>query len=442
MAYKTLIDIANSRPDVLNTAKGLGDDPFTAGTKANQWLNNWWNQNGVKEMPDVSLVPPGDPRLNGNNGADQGGNLNDGANNALAQGMGSADTTLDDYLKMLSSQSELSPDETSNIRKNLGIDKLETDVFNKPSKTSEQLYQDAYSTAGLSDIKAKVDELNKIVNQKKSDLIKKVGTINENPWMSETSRLRSVRDAISLAQEDMGNVVSEMNQYKELYNTGLNEVNNFVTRNQNDFTAEQNQNKDKLAYLLKKAEETATAAKSGKMEKLYRYVPEFLKSKTSSKKPDTLNTDQGQFAWNSKTGKFEIIPGTETAPKLDTSIVEINGRKVLVDNQTGATVKDLGAATKAGGGEGTTKQLSDTTINSYQLPTNTTEGQYNAVLNATNKVKSAMSNEPYENQWGTVVDWMRSNGYDPSAWDTYLWKQFNPKGYAEKTKASDDSSLF
>jgi len=61
--FRTLIDIANSRADVLNTAKSLGGDPFTAGTKANDWLNNWWNTAGKNEYPNVTLVQPGDSRL-------------------------------------------------------------------------------------------------------------------------------------------------------------------------------------------------------------------------------------------------------------------------------------------------------------------------------------------------------------------------------------------
>jgi len=56
---RTLIDIANSRPDVLNTAKAQGGDPFTAGTKANTWLNDWWNSAGKNEYPGVTLVQPG-----------------------------------------------------------------------------------------------------------------------------------------------------------------------------------------------------------------------------------------------------------------------------------------------------------------------------------------------------------------------------------------------
>ena len=55
---RTLIDIANSRPDVLSTARAQGGDPFTAGTPANTWLNNWWNIAGKSEFPSVQLVQP------------------------------------------------------------------------------------------------------------------------------------------------------------------------------------------------------------------------------------------------------------------------------------------------------------------------------------------------------------------------------------------------
>lgn len=44
--------------------------------------------------------------------------------------------------------------------------------------------------------------------------------------------------------------------------------------------------------------------------------------------------------------------GLTAAAKLDTSVIEAGGRKLLVNNQTGATVKDLGAVT-TGGGVGT-----------------------------------------------------------------------------------------
>lgn len=70
---QTLIDIANSRPDVLNTAKAQGGDPFTAGTAANRWLNDWWNREGPKEYPGTTLTQPSNASQTGNQGVNTGG---------------------------------------------------------------------------------------------------------------------------------------------------------------------------------------------------------------------------------------------------------------------------------------------------------------------------------------------------------------------------------
>lgn len=46
--------------------------------------------------------------------------------------------------------------------------------------------------------------------------------------------------------------------------------------------------------------------------------------------------------------QIQAAAGLNAKAKLDTSITEIGGRRVLVNNQTGATIKDLGAATGGG----------------------------------------------------------------------------------------------
>jgi len=51
--------------------------------------------------------------------------------------------------------------------------------------------------------------------------------------------------------------------------------------------------------------------------------------------------------------------------KLDTSITEINGRKVLVDNQTGTIIKDLGVATTTTDTEKTVKQDYTNQVDNY-----------------------------------------------------------------------------
>jgi hypothetical protein len=45
--------MASARPDVLNEAKAQGGDPYTAGTAANNWLNDWYNRTGKAEGADM-----------------------------------------------------------------------------------------------------------------------------------------------------------------------------------------------------------------------------------------------------------------------------------------------------------------------------------------------------------------------------------------------------
>uniref|UniRef100_A0A6H1ZGN2 Uncharacterized protein n=1 Tax=viral metagenome TaxID=1070528 RepID=A0A6H1ZGN2_9ZZZZ len=53
----SLVDIWSSRPD-LQQAFPQGTQ---AGTSDNSKLNNWWNEHGVKEYPNTTLVAPGSP---------------------------------------------------------------------------------------------------------------------------------------------------------------------------------------------------------------------------------------------------------------------------------------------------------------------------------------------------------------------------------------------
>ena len=61
-----------------------------------------------------------------------------------------------------------------------------TDIFRKPSKTTEQLYREAYDAAGLGELRGKMTE-------KKNQLASAELNINDNPWLSEAARLRPAK---------------------------------------------------------------------------------------------------------------------------------------------------------------------------------------------------------------------------------------------------------
>jgi hypothetical protein len=57
--YTSLVDIWASRPDLRETFP----QGTQAGTPDNTKLNDWWNQSGIKEYPNTTLVQPGDKRV-------------------------------------------------------------------------------------------------------------------------------------------------------------------------------------------------------------------------------------------------------------------------------------------------------------------------------------------------------------------------------------------
>lgn len=62
-------------------------------------------------------------------------------------------------------------------------------------------------------------------------------------------------------------------------------------------------------------------------------------------KPFAVGNDT--YAFDPSSGQYKIT--SSTPQKLDTSVVDVGGNKVLVNNQTGATIKNLGSSTDTSG---------------------------------------------------------------------------------------------
>ena len=237
-------------------------------------------------------------------------------NQSLARAAALAGLSIDDYLKLVAGQYTVTPEERAKISQDLGIPALESTLFTPPSKTTEQIYQDAFNQAGLADIKAKIAELDSRVAAIKQKYTDKQGTINENPFLSEASRTGRLKILTDQANAEIGNLIDEQQQYVDLYNSGINEVNNLVTRTTADFNSNQAFNAQKLQYLQAKAEQAIQDLESKKSSQAYTYLPDYLQAKAKAQKPDTIGSDStGYFKWNPDSGIFEQI----IAPKAKSS---------------------------------------------------------------------------------------------------------------------------
>lgn len=264
-------------------------------------------------------------------------------NQSLAESAGLGGLGFDEYQKILNSQNAVSYDEQNQIKSGLGIPALEQSIFAPPAKTTAQLYNDAYSTAGLGNLKSQIDAKIGEVNSIQQKYTDKAGTINENPFLSEASRVGRQRILTEQQEADIGNRINELNSLKDLYNSGLEEVGGLVTRQTADYSANQTLAQNHLTYLQKQAEDRINAAQGEKSATAYKYLPDYLKAKAQAAKPDTIELNDGSLvSYDKSTGTFVTVRGP--IPK---EIDPLDNAKKLLEIQklqqelSGSGVNDL-----------------------------------------------------------------------------------------------------
>ncbi len=246
------------------------------------------------------------------------------SNQQFAQLAAQAGLSLDDYIKY--SGGGISSDDRSNINTQLGIPDLYKQLFT-PAPSTQELYNNAYKSAGLSDLKAKIEAQIARVNSIQSKYTETGGKINENPFLSEASRVGRLRVLDDKRLQEIGNLNNELQSMQDLYNSGINEVNSVVGRTTQDFSNNQQVNAYKLQILQQQAEQQLSDLQSSKQASAYQYLPEYLRAKAQAQKPDTIgNADTGYFSWNPATSSFEQVIGPQADPYRQLQIQELQQR--------------------------------------------------------------------------------------------------------------------
>ena len=192
-----------------------------------------------------------------------------------------------------------------------------------PSKSETDLYNSAYSAAGL-------DGLQNTITGRQNDLATAQNKINDNPWLDEASRTGRNNTVTTLANADIKN-------YQTEYTNKLKEVQDLVTREVADGTANTAANKAKLAALESQAKQLATEAAAT--------------TKADNAAPKTVKGATGAtYSWNPTTQTFDqILPGKaagSTTPKpstgdaisgMDSELKSVTGKDGYIDPNNWAT---------------------------------------------------------------------------------------------------------
>jgi len=194
----------------------------------------------------------------------------------LARKAGEAGLSLNDYLSVVEGQGTPTRTESEAIRNKLGIPDLVDETFSKPEKKTIETYRELYDLAGLNDVKSQIKEINASINQKRADLIKATGDLNNNPWVSQSTRAGRLKNLQELAFADINNDIEQKNQLLDLYDQGIDEIERQIGFIAEDTELDRSINADKLNYLLSEAEREESLVQRETMTKGLRNVPEFL----------------------------------------------------------------------------------------------------------------------------------------------------------------------
>jgi hypothetical protein len=276
-----------------------------------------------------------------------------------------------------------------------------------PTVSATGIYDEEYKNAGLPDIKTRLADLDNKIAAIRAKYTGTQGTIDENPWLSEASRVGRSKTLNDEMQSEIGNYVNQQSQLKDLYDMGLNEVKLRLGLRQDDLNQVQNQQQQGLNFA---AQNNISSPFFNIGGTVYR---------TSDLKP--YSTPQAAFA-DGVSQDWSNVQTIQIQPDLHTQVVTAGGRSVLIDTQTGSIIKDLGGAYKTptsggSGGSGGSSTASKTELR----------------VDSENQVYSFLSGVSGSDGYVSPEDWQRAK----QAWmdDGYAASDFDSKFKAFINKA-------
>jgi len=231
-----------------------------------------------------------------------------GMNADIAGGIAGAGGSLSDFNTIAGVTNPITDPILTQVYNELGIPDLVNSAFAKPQTSTVQLFNDSYKDSGLGELKTKIAEKMDELAKTKEDLNQATGKIADNPWLSESSRVGRTKRLTELAQGTIDNLTGEINNLSSLYSSGVQEINDKVTRTTNDFQTEATLNTAKLNYLLKQAEVKLGIKQDENLAKAYENLPDYLKNVVTDTNAKVFGgVSTGYYIYNEKTGGFDQI---------------------------------------------------------------------------------------------------------------------------------------
>lgn len=244
----------------------------------------------ISNTPEGQNPPP----------AATGNEVTDKAMQDLAKQAGKAGMSLKDYLDVINSQGAPTKEQSDAIRNKLGIPDLVDDAYGKPKQTTIDMYKELYEMSDLKSIKESVKKLDEEIAQKRADLTTATGELLNNPWISQATRSGRLGNLQRIAMADIQNSLDQKQQYLDLYDKGVSEIESEIKRSVFDQDLDRELSVDKLNYLLTEAERDEKFVERTLQQRALRYVPDFLTGKAEGETGEGFTLGEGQARYDAK----------------------------------------------------------------------------------------------------------------------------------------------
>lgn len=213
------------------------------------------------------------------------GNTGDSYANMMSL-IGQSGIGLEDAMSVLNAQNGVGTQDRQGIYNELGIPDLVGELFTRPSKTSEEIYQQAYRQSELPELKNKIREIDTQLNDLDAEFAREVGDLQGNPWLSKATRAGRLAQLRQQYEARSGILNNQRSQYINLYDQGASEIEGILTRYADQLETDKVFTSEKLNFLLGEAERRMDELQSERYGENLRYLPDYLKGASSYTDPE------------------------------------------------------------------------------------------------------------------------------------------------------------
>jgi len=231
---------------------------------------------------------------------------------------GRAGFSQNQFSEYVENTTNLTTEERDQIRNDLGVSDAEVDAFYIPDQGTKEVFEDAYDQSDLPETKARMQNVNRQIEKARTDLADAVEQIDDNPFLSEDTRVGRGRRRLDQAETRIANLQNRYRNLQGTYSQGMTELEQMMGYRDADISQRNANGTQKLNYLQKLAERKAEELRQDRFsdEIQEETVPYLQNYGQDGGDPSVVGSNPtGYYRWDPELQKYVEVEGPQDTPE-------------------------------------------------------------------------------------------------------------------------------